>query len=176
MKKILFLMTVAAFCLNCGTKTTTNNTNTAANNTAKPANSTTPANTATSANNNSATNTNSVTNTSSTSEKADGKSNPELDFTIVNKTGYAIKELSIGATGTGEWTKEDEVLKGRTFADGSSMEIKFSPRATAAKWDIKVEWADGSKGVEWLDLNLTQIEKVTLTYDRETDKTTALIE
>ena len=176
MKKLLFLMIVAAFCLNCGTKITVNNTNTAANNTAvnkpSPTNSATPAPSNTTA----PTNTNSTTNTSSTSEKSDGKSNPELDFTIVNKTGYAIKELSIGATSTGEWTKEDEVLKGRAFADGNSMDIKFSPRATAAKWDIKVEWADGSKGVEWLDLDLTEIEKVTLTYDRETDKTTALVE
>ncbi|HWP53905.1 MAG TPA: hypothetical protein VN476_07190, partial [Pyrinomonadaceae bacterium] len=39
--------------------------------------------------------------------------NPELDFTIVNKTGYDIKALYIGASGTGDWTKDDEVLKGR---------------------------------------------------------------
>ena len=38
--------------------------------------------------------------------------NPELDFTIVNKTGSDIKALSIGASGV-DWTKEDEVLKGR---------------------------------------------------------------
>jgi hypothetical protein len=170
MKKFLFLIAIAAFCLNCGTKTTVNNTNQTNTNTPSPTNTPTPANT------NKPANTNAESNKNETSSKEDGKSNPELDFTIVNKTGYDIKELSIGATGTGEWTKEDEVLKGRTFADGSSMDIKFSPRATAAKWDIKVEWTDGSKGVEWLNLNLTEIEKVTLTYDRATDKTTANIE
>jgi hypothetical protein len=102
--------------------------------------------------------------------------NPELDFTIVNKTGYAIKALYIGATGTGDWTKEDEVLKGRPFADGKSYDIKFSPRNKAEKWDIMVDWADGSGREEWLNLKLTEIEKVTLIYDKEKDQTKAIIE
>ena len=169
MKKLLFLITIGAFCLNCGSATTTNTANqTAAN---KPA----PTSSATPANKPAPTNTAAPTNTNS-AEKTDGKSNPELDFTIVNKTGYAIKELSIGATGTGDWAKEDEVLKGRTFADGDSLEIKFSPRATAANWDIKVVWADGSGGEEWIKLDLTEIEKATLVYDKEKDQTSAVIE
>ncbi|CAN5422488.1 hypothetical protein BH10ACI1_BH10ACI1_08390 [soil metagenome] len=171
MKKLLLLIAVAAFCLNCGTKTNVN-VNTAANNTTankpSPTGTVKPANTT-----NSTSNTNASTNTSS---KTDETSNPELDFTIVNKTGYAIKELSIGATGTGDWAKEDEVLKGRTFADGTTMDIKFNPRAKAEFWDIKVEWADGSKGVEWLKLNLTEIEKLTLVYDKDKDETSAIIE
>lgn len=102
--------------------------------------------------------------------------NPELDFTIVNKTGYAIKGLYIGAAGTGDWTKEDEVLKGRPFPDGKSYDIKFSPRNKAEKWDIMVDWADGSGKEEWLNLKLTEIEKVTLVYDKEKDVTKAIIE
>ncbi len=102
--------------------------------------------------------------------------NPELDFTIVNKTGYAIKALYIGASGTGDWTKDDEVLKGRPFPNGKEYEIKFSPRAKAEKWDIMVSWADGSGDVEWLNLKLTEIEKVTLIYDKAKDKTSAIIE
>jgi hypothetical protein len=102
--------------------------------------------------------------------------NPELDFIIVNKTGYDIKALYIGATGTGDWTKDDEVLKGKPFANGKSYDIKFSPRAKAAKWDIMVTWADGSGSEEWLNLKLTEIEKVTLIYDKEKDQTKAIIE
>lgn len=164
MKKILFLMTVAAFCFGCGTATPTN---TAAN---KPA-----TNAATPAANKPPANTTAPTNTSAPA-KTDEKSNPELDFTIVNKTGYDIKELSIGATGTGDWAKEDEVLKGKTFANGDSLEIKFSPRATAVNWDIKVMWADGSGGEEWIKLDLTEIEKATLVYDKDKDETSAIIE
>ena len=102
--------------------------------------------------------------------------NPDLDFTIVNKTGYDIKALSIGASGTGEWTKDDEVLKGKPFKNGQSYDIKFHPKATAAKWDIMVTWADGSGSEEWLNLKLTEIEKVTLIYDKEKDVTKAIIE
>jgi hypothetical protein len=102
--------------------------------------------------------------------------NPELDFTLVNKTGYDIKALYIGASGTGDWTKEDEVLKGRAFKNGASYDIKFSPKTKAEKWDIMVDWADGSGKEEWLNLKLTEIEKVTLIYDKEKDVTKAIIE
>jgi len=102
--------------------------------------------------------------------------NPELDFTIVNKTGYDIKALYIGASGTGDWTKDDEVLKGRAFKNGASYDIKFSPKTKAEKWDIMVDWADGSGKEEWLKLKLTEIEKVTLIYDKEKDVTKAIIE
>jgi hypothetical protein len=102
--------------------------------------------------------------------------NPELDFTIVNKTGYDVKALYIGASGTGDWTKDDEVLKGRAFPNGKSFDIKFSPRAKAEKWDIMVDWSDGSGKEEWLNLKLTEITKVTLIYDKEKDQTKAIIE
>ena len=102
--------------------------------------------------------------------------NPELDFTIVNKSGYAIKALYIGATGTGDWAKEDEILKGRSFPDGKEYFIEFKPKVKAEKWDIMVTWADGDGSEEWLNLNLTKIDKITLHYDKAKDKTWAVIE
>lgn len=166
MKKILFLIIVAAFCLNCGTKTevntTVNKTNTAApaNKPAAP-----PANKPDAP-------------PSNTGDKSDtgGASNEELDFTLVNKTGYDIKSVMIGATGTGDWAASDEVLKGRAFKNGDALEIKFNPKAKAANWDVKVEWADGSGGEEWIKLDLTEIEKATLVYDKDKDETSAVIE
>ncbi len=103
-------------------------------------------------------------------------SNPELDFTIVNKTGYPIKKLYIGVASSKDWADDDEVLKGRKFADGASYDIKFQPKAMAKKWDIMVEWADGSANDEWLNLNLTKIEKITLKYNKAKDETTAEIQ
>ena len=102
--------------------------------------------------------------------------NPELDFTIVNKTGYAIKKLYIGVASQKDWADDDEVLKGRKFADGASYEITFHPKTAAKKWDIMVEWADGSPNEEWLNLNLTKIEKITLKYNKAKDETTAEIQ
>jgi hypothetical protein len=102
--------------------------------------------------------------------------NESLDFTLVNKTGYTIKALYIGKSGTGDWVKEDEVLKGKSFNAGTELPIKFHPKESAEKWDVMVTWADGSGNVEWLNLKLTEITKLTLVYDKEKDKTSAIID
>ncbi|MBI4748251.1 MAG: hypothetical protein HY774_07155 [Acidobacteria bacterium] len=102
--------------------------------------------------------------------------NANLDFTLVNRTGYSIKAVYIGASGTGDWTKDDEVLKGRTFRNGTALDITFHPRARAEEWDIMVEWSDGSGSEEWLELDLTEITKLTLVYDGERDVTSVIIE
>jgi hypothetical protein len=161
MRKFFLLVLAAGVCaisLNCGgggaTNVAVNTGNSSANKTPAPA-STTPA---------------SNTNAGSTASNAD------LDFTLVNKTGYAIKKVYIGPAANTDWAEDDEILKGRAFADGATMEVKFHPKATAANWDLRVEWADGSPADEWLKLNLTKIDKVTLHYDRASDKTTADIE
>lgn len=160
MKTFLFLLVVCAFCLNCGGGAP------AANNANKPA---------TNANANANANKPASTPASSNSDaKTDNKgSNDELDFTLVNKTGYDIKQVSVGPTGDTDWKPEDEVLKGRAFKNGDSLDIKFNPKAKAENWDLKIEWTDGSPSVEWLKFNLTKIEKITLKYDKATDKTTA---
>ena len=115
-------------------------------------------------------------NNTSSSSNPDKMGNADLDFTLVNKTGFGIKQVFISPTATKDWSDDDEILKGRSFGDGATMEIKFHPKATAENWDIKVEWADGSPSDEWDKLNLTKIDKVTLKYDKASDKTTAEIE
>ena len=86
----------------------------------------------------------------SNADKSSTASNEDLDFTLVNKTGYDIKAVSVGPTGEKDWTPEDEILKGRNFPNGASLDIKFHPKEKAAKWDLKIEWSDGDPSVEWL--------------------------
>lgn len=102
--------------------------------------------------------------------------NPDLDFTLVNGTGYDIKGIYISPTSKKDWDKSDEILKGRMFKNGDKLDIKFHPKATAEKWDIMVEWTDGSDNDEWDGLKLTEINKITLKYDKKSDKTSAIIE
>ncbi len=97
--------------------------------------------------------------------------NKTLDFTLVNQTGYGIKLLYIGPTSTPEWTEDMEILKGRTFQTGTQMPIRFNSRTQAKKWDIMVEWTDGSKSAQWIGLDLSTVEKLTILYDADTDKT-----
>jgi len=137
---------------------------------AKPANAANATNTAPA---------NTAANTASSNSNADKKegSNEDLDFTLVNGTGYDIKVVMVGPTGDKNWTKDDELdLKGKEFKDKDSVDIKFHAKEKAEHWDLRVEWADGDTPVEWLNLDLTQIEKITLKYDKASGKTTAVTE
>lgn len=135
------------------------------------ANTNKPANAAANTNTNKPANTAPANNTSTSSSNTEKMGNKDLDFTLVNKTGYDIKGVSIGPNGDADWLPEDEVLKGRTFADGASLEIKFNPKVTATKWDMKIDWADGDPSVEWTNVDLTSVKKLTLKYDKASGKT-----
>lgn len=102
--------------------------------------------------------------------------NKELDFTLVNQTGYGIKLLYIGPSNSPEWTDDMEVLKGRVFRSGTQMPIRFNPKAQTTKWDIMVKWTDGSQSAQWIGLDLSEIKKLTILYNADTDKTTYRIE
>jgi hypothetical protein len=106
---------------------------------------------------------------------ANAAQNDELDFTLVNGTGYSIKKVFIGPSNNPDWTDDMEVLKGRTFKNATTMDIVFNPKTKAAKWDIRVEWSDGDTPVNWYGLDLTTIEKLTLLYNADTGKTSVRI-
>jgi len=96
-----------------------------------------------------------------------------LDFELVNKTGYAIREIYIAPSSQAEWEPTDKNVLPRSLRDGESVDISFHPEASAAKWDLKIVWVDGGDAVEWLGFDLTEISKITLFYDEDTEKTTA---
>jgi hypothetical protein len=104
---------------------------------------------------------------------ATGLAQSALDFTIVNKTGYAIKEIYVAPSSQEEWTDEDKNVLPRSLKDEESVDITFNPKATAPKWDLKIVWVDGGDAVEWLGFDLTEISKITLFYDEKSEKTTA---
>lgn len=97
----------------------------------------------------------------------------ELDFALANKTGYDIKELYIGPTSSDDWG--DNILK-RTLKDGQTLNVTFSPRAAAAKWDIKVVYEVDDTSAEWRGYKLKEITKISIYYNHDTDKTTAKTE
>jgi hypothetical protein len=99
-----------------------------------------------------------------------------LDFTLVNQTGYSIKEIYIAPSSQEEWEATDKVELPRSIKDEESVDIEFNPKAEASKWDLKIIWVDGGDAVEWLGFNLTEISKITLLYNEKTEETTAEIE
>ena len=96
------------------------------------------------------------------------KAQLDLDFTLVNKTGYDIKEVYVGPTTSEEWG--DNVLGKDILKAGQSLELKFHPKATAEKWDIKVIYTDGETAW-WKGYKLTEITKINLFWSKDKGST-----
>ena len=89
----------------------------------------------------------------------------DADFTVVNKTGFTINGIYLSPTHQTEWGKErlgaEKVLK-----QGQSMLIKFSDKAKC-KQDMLVQFDDKSASeLTWEELNLCEINKLTLKYNK----------
>lgn len=85
--------------------------------------------------------------------------NPVLDFKLVNKTGSDIQALFISPADVNDW--EEDVLGQDVLEDGATVEISFHPKATATKWDLKVE-DEEETGLIWENLDLSKINTLTL--------------
>lgn len=85
----------------------------------------------------------------------------DQDFTLVNKTGVEIHNLHVSPADKDEWG--EDILGKDTLPDGASVDIKFHPKEEAEKWDLRVADKEGN-AIEWSDLNLLKISKVTLRY------------
>ena len=83
------------------------------------------------------------------------------DFKLVNSTGVEIDKVFISPHDSDDW--EEDILGQDTLPDGDSVEIKFHRAETAPVWDLRVEDKKGNS-IEWENLNLLEIAKVTLTY------------
>ncbi|HYH84290.1 MAG TPA: hypothetical protein VEX60_02340 [Pyrinomonadaceae bacterium] len=155
MKNILTaggLASVLIFAGACSTAPApANNTaNTAATNTANRAAS--PANTSSTP----AANTSNTSSANSSSSESGAQ-----DFTLVNSTGVVINKLFISPHDKDDW--EEDILGQDTLASGQSLEIKFDRDEIAEMWDLRVEDTQGN-AIEWENLKLTEINKVTLHY------------
>lgn len=93
------------------------------------------------------------------------------DFTVVNKTGVEIYALYVTPHNADEWG--EDILGRDTLATGETLDITFSRREKAKNWDLRIEDEDG-EFIEWENLNLLEISKVTLFY--QNGKATATVE
>ena len=155
--KLKLILTLGIIALTIGFIGCTASFNTSNNANAKPANAANATTTNTAAN--TAANTSSAANTASNSTAATDK---KQDFILVNKTGVTIDSLFITPHSSDDW--EDDILGQDTLADGETLDIKFHRSNTDAMWDLKIQDTKGAS-IEWENLNLLKIKKVTLHYD-----------
>ena len=97
---------------------------------------------------------------------------PDLDFTLVNKTGFDIKAVYVAPTRQEDW--EENMLKG-VLENGDSLDITFSPGQNTTKWDVMVVWTDDDSAY-WRNYDLSEISKLTLYYDVDTSVASAKAE
>ena len=97
-----------------------------------------------------------------------------LDFTIDNETGYDIRAVYIDANASNVWT--EDVMGRDILEDGAAVDITFDEGQDSCMWDVKVDWTEDYPATVWSNLNLCDISKLTLKYNRDTDVTTAFTE
>lgn len=93
------------------------------------------------------------------------------DFTLVNRTGYELKEVYVSPSKSDDW--QDDVLGEDTLADGDHANIHFSRSAKTCKWDLKVVYTEDNSSAVWSDIDLCKVEKITIHYNEKEDKTSA---
>lgn len=93
-----------------------------------------------------------------------------LDFSLVNKTGYVISEVYVSSASTNDW--EEDVMGTDVLGNSESVDIEFEKGSKGCKWDMKVVYDDGEEAV-WENLNLCSTSKVSLRYDRKKGSTWA---
>lgn len=95
----------------------------------------------------------------------------DQDFKLVNKTGYQIDEVYVSRVSSKNWGTD--VMGEGALEEDSSVNITFNAPANACRWDLRVKYNDGDTA-EWGNLNLCNIDTVTLYWDRKNGTTRAV--
>ena len=98
---------------------------------------------------------------------AEGRQN----FTLVNRTGYEIKHVYVSPSKSDDW--EEDVLGKDTLDDGEAWGIRFHRATRTCSWDLKVVYTEDESSAVWHDIDLCEVEKITIRYNRKSDTTSA---
>lgn len=93
------------------------------------------------------------------------------DFTLVNKTGYALSEVYVAPSKSDDW--ESDILGRDLMPDGEAFDISFDRSDKSCFWDLKVIYHDDSSSAVWYGIDLCTVSKITIRYNRSTDTTSA---
>ncbi len=93
------------------------------------------------------------------------------DFTLVNKTGYALSELYVSPSDTEDW--QEDVLGQDILDEGQSVDITFQRATKTCKWDLKVVYEEDDSSAVWSKIDLCSVSRITIKYNKSTDKTSA---
>ena len=86
----------------------------------------------------------------------------EQDFKLVNKTGYQIDSVYVGASSSRSWGKD--VMGKAALEDGEAVNLTFPRGTSTCQFDIKVQYNDGDTA-EWSKVDLCKWETISLFWD-----------
>lgn len=95
----------------------------------------------------------------------------DADFTLVNSTGYPLREVYVSPSKQQNWGPDrlgDDIL-----ANDASKLFRFPKGQAACVQDLKVVYDDDGKSAVWEGINLCEIERIRLRYNRQNDTTIA---
>lgn len=95
------------------------------------------------------------------------------NFTLVNGTGYSIRGIYISAANRNNWGRDR--LGDGVLDNSRSRKLTFSDNANCVQ-DLKVVFDHNGQSVTWEDLDLCEIDKLTLRYNRASNAVTAIKE
>ena len=94
----------------------------------------------------------------------------DADFTLVNRTGYDIREVYVSPSHKNAWGKDrmgDNLLE-----NGKRRLFKFSDKSSC-KQDMKVVFDDDASEVVWEEIDLCELDTITIKYNRKTGQVSA---
>lgn len=94
----------------------------------------------------------------------------DADFTLVNRTGYTLREVYVSPTHKDAWGRDR--MGDNTLENGRSRLFKFADKGSC-KQDLKVVFDDDASEVIWEEFDLCEINKITLKYNRKTREVSA---
>lgn len=97
----------------------------------------------------------------------------DADFTLVNRTGYEIREVYISAAHRNNWGSDR--LGDGSLPNAKSKLFRFSDKASC-KQDLMVVFEDDNSKVTWEDIDLCEVNKLTIKYNKATKTVSADIE
>lgn len=95
----------------------------------------------------------------------------DADFTMVNETGFTIAEVYISPPRKSSWGRDR--LGDGVIANTKAKHFRFKD-TKSCKQDIMVVFQESKQKVTWDDVDLCKLSKLTLKYNPQTKKTTAI--
>ena len=92
-------------------------------------------------------------------------------FLLINGTNYPIRDLIVSPHDIGTWSPN--VLRGPALKPGERREIVFDSRIYDCNQDFKVMFDDDGSQAIWRYLNMCELQKIRLNFDRMSGVTTA---